>query len=322
MSISILGVGSALPKRVLTNDDLSRMVDTSDEWIRTRTGISERHIMMEESVTSMALDAARLAMEDAGVTADEIDFVLCPTLGGDYLTPSLACMVQAGIGAECPAMDMNAACSGFIYSLHIASALLGTGAYRRILVVSSEGLSRFTDWNDRGTAVLFGDGAGAAVLGPGDDLKYMYLSAHGNEVPLHAVFTQGIFPERQPGLPEPDGMFFRMDGQEVYKFAVNAITTGITTALDTCGLKPDDVGHVFLHQANMRIIDAARKKLDIPQERYAINIDKVGNISAATIPVLLHWWHRDGLLKKGEILVLSGFGGGFTTGTCVVRWNR
>ncbi len=318
MSLSILGTGSALPAHVKTNDDLCAFFETSDEWIRTRTGIQRRHLMTDETVTDLAVAAAQNALQAAGVAPQELDYILCPTLGGDFITPSLACMVQKEIGAGCPALDLNAACSGFLYTLDVAAALLARDSVRNILVVAAEGLSRVTDWTDRSTAVLFGDGAGAVVLAPGDDLLHLQLTAQGCHEPLHACFPAGNL----PGHADTDAPYIRMDGNEVYKFAVNAIFTGLERALEETGLSPQDVDHVLLHQANLRIIDAARKRLSIPEERYAINIDEVGNLSAASIPVLLDSLVRTGRVRPGDTLLLSAFGGGFTTGTALLRWPQ
>lgn len=317
MSFTILGTGSALPQLVKTNDDLRAYFDTSDEWIRTRTGILRRHIMMQETVTDLAAQAARHALEAAGTAPEELDYILCATVGGDYLTPSLACMVQRALGASCPAMDVNAACSGFVYGLDMAAALLARGGLRRVLVVAAEGLSRIVDWTDRSTAVLFGDGAGAVVLAPGEDLLYMQLSASGDAEPLYAPYPSGNFPQRAQGPPP----YLHMNGQDVYKFAVNAIYTGIRDALAGTGLAAEQIKHVLLHQANYRIIEAACKRLRIPVERCPINIDEIGNVSAATIPVLLDNCNRAGSLAPGDLIILSAFGAGFTTGTCVLRWR-
>lgn len=317
MSLTILGTGSALPKGRVTNTDLTAFLDTSDEWIRTRTGIAQRHILGSQTLTEIAVQAAQNALANAGIAASELDYILCPTLGGETLTPSLACMVQAALGASCPALDINGACSGFLYGLDIAAAILARGGARHVLLLAAEALSHVADWTDRSTCVLFGDGAGAAVLAPGEDLLYSHLTSQGNNQWLYAPFAKGNF----PGTPKSPLMAIHMDGGEVYKFAVGAITANITQALAQTGIAPQDVACVLLHQANLRIIDAARKKLDIPPERYAVNIHEVGNMSAASIPVLMDACNRAGQFNPGDILVLSGFGGGLTTGTAVIRWR-
>lgn len=319
MSFSILGTGSALPPQVVTNDDLSKLVETNDEWIRTRTGIGQRHVLTgNQTITELALTAAQRAMDDAGITADELDYIICPTITSEYVTPSMACQLQGALGANCPALDVNAACSGFIYGLDVAAAFMARGGIRHILVVAAEALSNVTDWTDRSTCVLFGDGAGAAVLAPGDNLLYMHLTSQCNEEVLYTPFVTGNY----PGRPQSPPVVIHMDGGEVYKFAVNAINNNIQAAMQKTNLAPDDIDHVLLHQANLRIIDAARRKLGIPHERYAINIEQVGNMSAASIPVLLDQCNKEGRFKDGDILVMGGFGGGLTTGTAVLRWKR
>lgn len=319
MSFSITGTGSVLPQKTVSNDDLAQFLDTSDEWIRTRTGIQRRHVLSgTETVTNLSAQAARLAMENAGVTPDEIDYVLCATIGGDFLTPSLACMVQSEIGASCPALDVNAACSGFVYALDVAAGLFARGKAKKMLLVASEGLSRISDFTDRSTCVLFGDGASAVVLEAGDDLLETRLTSNGWSSPLYAPFPQGNFPGRDNSGPLP---YLKMQGQEVYKFAVNAIVQGSAAILEQAGITEDQVDFVFLHQANLRIIEAAQKKLNIPAERYAVNIQEVGNTSSASIPLLLDEYNRAGKLKPGQLLLLNAFGAGLTTGSALLRWK-
>lgn len=319
MSLSVLGTGSALPPHFITNDDLSSYLDTSDEWIRTRTGIGQRHVLQgDETLTSLAAKAAVLALENAATKPEEIDFIICGTVVGDNISPSLACTVQGELGIECPAMDMNAACSGFLYALEIASGLLALGKAKKILLIMAESLSRITDWNDRGTCVLFGDGAAAAVVAPGDDLKYMELNSSSRAEVLYCPAPTGNCPGQNP-RPQP---YWKMNGGEVYKFAVNAIANGATNAMQQTGMAAEEIDHVMLHQANLRIIEAAQKKLGIPAERYAINIQNTGNISAATIPLLLDQHNREGKLKKGDTILMCGFGAGLTTGTGILRWSR
>ena len=319
MSFTVLGTGSVLPKNVVTNDDLSKFLDTSDEWIRTRTGIATRHIMTDETVTQMAVDAANLALENAGVGANEIDYILCSTLGGDYISPALGSMVQVGIGAACPACDMNAGCSGLLYALDLAAGIFAHRKIGKMLLIAAEGLTRLADWTDRSTCVLFGDGAGAMVLGATEEggLSYVDLTSAGWADPLYIPFPQTNYGGRENKAVS----YLKMDGQEVYKFAVNAISTGIQKALDATGLAPENVHHVLLHQANLRIIEAAKRKLPIPHDRYPTNIDHTGNMSAATIPVLLDECNRAGMFKNGDNLILCAFGAGLTSGTAVLRWG-
>lgn len=321
MSLSILGTGSALPKHVVTNEDLTAFLDTSDEWIRTRTGIGQRHLMTDESLLDLTEAAARAALENAGTAPDDIDYILCCTMAGDYVTPSLACQLQATLGATCPALDLNAACSGFIYGLDVAAGLFATGRAKRILMVAAEALSRITDWTDRATCVLFGDAAAAVVLGPGDALQYLSLESMGNWDVLYAPSYSGFKLGQEEGNYGP-GSYLHMDGQEVYKFAVGAIERGINGALAATGTAAAEVDHVLLHQANLRIIQAAQKKLDIPAERWPTIIQRTGNVSAVSIPLLLDEENRAGHFKRGDTMVFCAFGGGLTAGTALVRWDK
>lgn len=319
MSIKVLGTGSYLPAKVLTNNDIAQIVDTSDEWIRTRTGIERRHVLQQgETVTQMAQRAAENALANAKVSAADIDFILCATSGGDYIIPTVASLVQAAIGATCPAMDINTACSGFLYALEAASGLLALERAKKILLIAAEGLSRSVNWADRATCVLFGDAAAAVVLEKGHGLLSMQLQSNGCAEPLYIPFPQGNAPWR---AAQNDASYVHMQGQEVYKFAVSTITSGITAALASAAIQPGEVAHVMVHQANLRIIDAAKRKLAIPAERFHINIQEVGNTSAASIPLLLDDANRNGQLHQNDILVLSGFGAGLSSGAAVLRWG-
>ena len=320
MTTRIIGTGSCLPKAVVTNDYLSTIMDTSDEWISSRTGIRERHLVKDETTASLSIEAAKKALEDAGVAAEELDMIIVGTLSGDYATPSTACEVQAGIGAvNAVAFDINAACSGFIFSLHTATAYIRSGLCKTALVIGAETLSKIMDWNDRSTCVLFGDGAGAAVVRAdevgltafdqgSDGSKGMVLSCPNrtNNNPL--VETSKI-----PG-------YTQMDGQEVYKFAVTAVPASIQKVLDEAGLEAGDIKYFLLHQANIRIIQSVAKRLKVDQDKFPICLDHCGNMSAATVPVLLDEVNRKGMLQKGDKVIMSGFGGGLTWGTCLLEW--
>lgn len=318
MSFRILGTGSALPACVKNNDDLAGFLDTSDAWIRSRTGIVRRHVMTTETVTSLAAEASRKALENAGISPEQLDWILCPTVGGDFITPGLSAVLQAELGASCPAMDINAACSGFLFGLDVAAGIFARRKARYVLVAAAEGLSRIMDWRDRSTCVLFGDGAGAVVLEEGDCLLSLYLETKGNPAPLYGKFPQCNSPWLQQ---ESHTHYVHMEGQEVYKFAVNTICSGIETILQETGVAPESIQHVLLHQANLRIIDAARRKLPIPEDRYRLCIQETGNLSAASIPVLLDLCFQKGELQPGDLLILSGFGAGFTAGTALLRWE-
>lgn len=319
MSFTILGTGSCLSSHVLTNDDLSKFLDTSDEWIRTRTGIEERHILAEgETLTQMVSSAAQNALDNAGITADELDYIVCATLAGDNHTPSLACGVQQTIGANCPAADLNAACAGFIYALDFADGLFARKKAKYVLIAAGENLSSIMDWTDRSTSVLFGDGSGAVVLGPGDDLLALNLQSNAAVEKLNIPFPR----PKTPAAPEGPPRKMTMDGHEVYRFAIGAITTGIQAALDEVGLTLDDVTYFHLHQANLRIIEAAMKKLGVPMEKCPTTIQYTGNTSAASIPILMDKMNREGRYNKGDLIAMSGFGAGLVSGSALIRWSK
>ena len=321
MSFTIKGTGSAVPKLTVTNEDLSRMVDTSDEWITSRTGVKERRVLSDETLTELALEAARQAMDDAGAEPEELDLILCATIRGDILSPSMACLLQGQLGADCPSMDVNAACSGFMYALDVAAAYFDSGRAKKALVVAAEALSPVVDWTDRATCVLFGDAAGAVVLEAGDDLLAIRLQARGTPTPLRITG----FPARSPFIKaEPDrgdeSAKVYMNGQEVYKFAVGAMTGGLREVIGLAGLNEEDVDWVLPHQANIRIIEAAKQRLGIAPDRFLHNMERYGNTSAASIPVLLDECRRAGRFRPGEVLAMSSFGAGLTSGACVIRW--
>ena len=317
MNFQIIGTGSSHPACVKTNDDLAKLVDTSDEWITTRTGIRSRYISTGETLTDLSCDAAQKALENAGVTPKELDLIICSTIRGDYLTPSLACVVQQRLGATCPAFDLNAACSGFVYSLDVAAGFFSRGTVKKVLIISAEMMSKMVDWNDRATCVLFGDGAGAAVLAEGNHLLSCKLTAQGDTELLYIPHVNG----NSPFYDWPDQHpFLFMNGQGVYKFAVAAMERDVLDVVRQAGITLDDVSYLLPHQANLRIIETGRKKLGLPPEKVLTNIDKHGNISSACIPTLLDEQNRKGTFHKGDILVLCAFGGGLTTGACVLKW--
>ena len=315
----ILGTGSALPKFTLTNDRLTEFLDTSDEWIRTRTGIGSRQIATDESSLSLAIAAAAAALENAGLQAEDIDFLICSTVQADTVTPSLACVLQGAAGLHCPAIDINGACAGFIYALDYADSLLKAGKAKRVMVVCSELMSRLLDWTDRSTCVLFGDGAGAVVLDGGENLFHARLTSEGDintinlyPYPGNSPFMTNAHPQR--GLC--------MDGQEVYKFAVSHSAADLKQVAQEAGLDMDEIGHYLLHQANKRILEAARVRLRQPAEKFHSNIECRGNTSSASVPILLDELNRVGKFQSGDVLAMSAFGAGLTTGACVIRWTR
>ena len=312
-----MGVGSALPEHVGTNDMLSGFLDTSDEWITTRTGIKERRVVTTETLAELSATAAKRALAMAGIAAAQLSYILCATTSADYAIPSLACQVQQMLGASCPAMDVNAACTGFLYALDMADALFARDPNARVLVIGAEAMSRLVDWNDRSTAVLFGDGAGALVLGLGSALTSMLVTAVGDPAPLYARHADGNSPyavkrERAP---------LRMDGHAGYRFAVPTIVRDVSAAIARAGMTEDGIDAVLLHQANLRIVDAAAQRLNIPRDKFKTNIQSRGNTSAASIPILMDELHREGHLPQGSVLALAAFGGGLTTGACVLAWG-
>ena len=318
MSFKILGTGSALPSRIIDNGELSEFLDTSDEWITQRVGISERRVCTTETTTDLAYGAAMAALDMSGVTPQELDMIICATVSADNVAPPLACSVQARLGAGCPAMDVNAACSGFIYMLETAAAFFARGRAKRILVVGAERLSRLVDWTDRSTAVIFGDGAGAMVLGQGGAYLSSKLFAKGGETVLNIPCGDGMSPyyENEPRHP-----YIYMNGQETFKFAVKAMATDLSEVTEAAGLKLEDIAWFVPHQANARIIDAAAKRLGIPPERCCKNINMAGNTSAASIPILADELCRSGKLRDGDYIALCSFGAGLTSAACVIKWE-
>lgn len=320
MTSRIIGTGSCLPAAKVTNDYLATIMDTSDEWISTRTGIRERRLAVEETTASMSIDAARKAMDDAGVTAEEIDLIIVGTITGDYVTPSTACEVQAGIGAvNAVAFDINAACSGFMFALNTVYTYMQSGMASTALVIGAETLSKIMDWNDRSTCVLFGDGAGAAIVRR-DDTGILSIS-QGSDGSKGSVLAGENRRNNNPLVQNSTELgYVSMDGQEVYKFAVKVVPEDIKSAVKEAGLTLEDIKYFVLHQANIRIIQSVAKRLKIDIDRFPISLDHYGNISAGSIPILLDEINQKGMLEKGDKIVMCGFGGGLTWGTTVVEW--
>ena len=314
----IAGTGSYLPEKVLTNLDLEQMMDTSDEWIRTRTGISRRHIAADnEQASDLAANASRAAMEMAGVTAVDIDLIIVATTTPDMVFPSTACILQNKLGiSDCPAFDVQAVCSGFVYALSVADALMRSGKYRHALIVGTEIYSRIVDWNDRGTCVLFGDGAGAIVLTHSDQpgILSSHLHADGSYSDILAV-SGSICGGRIEGSP-----FVVMEGNTVFKFAIKVLEEVVREVLAENRLEISDIDWLIPHQANIRIIQATAKKLGMPMNKVVVTVDGHGNTSAASIPLALDMAVRDGRIRPGHHIVLEGVGGGFTWGAVLVRW--
>ncbi len=317
----ITGTGGHLPERVLTNHDLERMVETSDQWIRERTGIRERRIAAPDETTSvLAEHAARRAMEAAGVGPRDIDLIVLATTTPDQVFPSTACLLQRRLGIHgCPAFDVQAVCTGFIYALAVADKFIRTGDARCALVVGAETLSRIVDWNDRSTCVLFGDGAGAVVLQAAEEpgILSTHLHADGDYAELLQVpagISQGYDTVRAGEA------YMEMRGSEVFKVAVNTLGRIVDETLEANGLGRDAVDWLVPHQANIRIIAATARKLGLPMERVVVTVDRHGNTSAASVPLALDVAVRDGRIRPGELLLLEAFGGGFTWGSALVRF--
>jgi len=318
----IAGTGSYLPEKVLTNDDLSKFVDTSDEWITARTGIRERHVAAEGETTSdLAYHASVRALEAAGVLPQDIDLIVLGTTTPDLIFPSTACLLQDRLGANgCAAFDVNAACSGFVYALTVADKFIRSGAAKTALVVGAETLTRMLDWSDRGTCVLFGDGAGAVVLKA--DTETGILSTH-----LHADGGKKELLWNPVGVSvgfKPDehnaGVKVLMTGNEVFKYAVKALDSVVEETLEANGLDRHDIDWLIPHQANLRIIEATAKRLDMPMERVVVTVDKHGNTSSGSVPLALDEAVRSGRVQRGHLVLLEAFGGGFTWGSALLRY--
>lgn len=318
MSFKIIGTGSALPTCLINNAKMSELVDTNDEWIISRTGIRERHFISDESITSLAKTASIKALEQANIKASELSMIICATLGGDFITPSMACVLQKELGANCPSFDINSACSGFIFALDMAAAYLERGTAENILVVAAEEMSRYVDFEDRNTCVLFGDGAGAAVLTKGTGLLSMKLTTVGSAEHLSIPNILGSSPYKMKNSDIKP--FIQMNGQEVYKFAVSSICSDIKDVAKKANISVADIDHVLTHQANIRIIDTAKQRLNIEKEKLCINIERTGNTSAASIAILLDEYNRKNRFKDGDLLVLSAFGAGLSSGACIIKW--
>ena len=318
MSFQILGTGSFAPEKIVTNDDLSTMVETSDEWITKRVGVKERHVCTTETNTDMGVAAAQAALENAGVRPEELDLIIGATISADTISPGLAGMVQNRIGATCPCFDMNVACPGFLFALDVADGFFARKRAKKVLVVSSERMSGLIDWTDRGTCVIFGDGAGAAVLGEGDNYLSSTLSTIGGEdvISIPTKWDNSPFYEKELGKN-----VVHMQGQETYKFAVTSMVRDVRLVMEQAGITGDQVKAVIPHQANYRIINEARRRLpEIAPEKFLMNIDRFGNTSSASEPILLDEANRQGLLQRGDYVVLTAFGGVLSTAACVVRW--
>jgi 3-oxoacyl-[acyl-carrier-protein] synthase III len=324
---AIVGWGMAVPRQVVTNDDMAQRIDTSDEWIRTRTGIAERRIAGPDECTSvLATAAGREAIERADLTPADIDMVIVATCTPDRPFPATACAVQANLGIKrAPAFDITAACSGFIYGMSVATSMIQSGMSRNLLLIAVDLFTHFIDWTDRNTCVLFGDGAGAVVLQASEQplgLLSTRLGANGEGETLMAVDAGGTRLPTTPELLAQGKQYVHMNGREIFKHAVRDMCDSALRAVEAAGLGLSDISLVIPHQANLRIIDAVAKRLEIPMDRVVVNIDRYGNTSAASVPIALYEAVQQGRVKDGDYLLLTAFGGGLTWGSTVIRWGR
>jgi len=321
---AVAGMGVAIPPRVLTNADLEKIVETSDEWITQRTGIKERRIVADgQSTATLATEAARNALADAGMTSADIDLIICATITPEMIFPATACFVQQALGAvDVPAFDLSAACSGFIYALSIAAQFIEAGVYRRVLVIGAEALTRFVDYSDRASCVLFGDGAGAAVLQAGRDdrgLLYSVLHADGGGWDYIHIPAGGARTPSSRATVGAGGHYIKMRGREVYRFAVEKMQWLLGDCLEHCNLRPEDVDLVVPHQVNVRILRSAAEKFNFPMDKIAVNIDRYGNTAAASIPLAWYEARQAGRVGPGSTVMLIAFGAGLTWAGAVLK---
>ncbi|MBR5197589.1 MAG: ketoacyl-ACP synthase III [Alistipes sp.] len=317
--MKIIGTGAAHPKCVVSNQMLEQFLETTDEWITERTGIKERCVISSEKLEDLATEAANKALEDAGLTAADIDYIICSNVVNEYVTPALSCIIQGKLGATCPTLDINAACAGFLFALDMAEDKLKCKKAKNILIICAEEPSRMVSWQNRSTCVLFGDGAGAAVVTEGDELKAIRLTTSS----LTEVLYYQRSLEPTPYITKEENFEpLVMKGREVFKHAVTNSCRDIRKLLSETGLAAEDIKYFVLHQANRRIIDSIRGFLGVDEERVPHNVERYGNISSAALPALLDELNRAGKLQKGDKLVFSAFGAGFTTGGCVIEWAK
>ncbi len=326
-SAGIIGTGSYVPEKIITNEDLEKIVETSSEWIVTRTGIRERRIAGENEATSnLSTIAAQRALDDAGMDPKDLDMILVATVTPDMPFPSTACIVQSNIGAvNAAASDIEAACSGFLYALNVAQQFIATGFYKNILVIGGECLSRITNYKDRGTCILFGDGAGAAVVSRVEDgygFLAQYMGADGSNGNSLAVKAGGSRMPASAATLLHDYHYIHMDGGEVFKFAVKIMSSAAEKAMDIAGITKDDIDCVVPHQANIRIINNVAKRLGVSEDKVYSNLDRYGNLSAASIPVALDEAVKSGRINKGDNVCMVGFGGGLTWASNIIKWSK
>lgn len=317
MNFNITGTGMYVPENIVTNNDLSLIVDTSDEWIVQRVGVKERHICTNETAADLAYHAAKAALDDCNCPPEDIDLILAATVSGETVSPSIACMVQKMLGISCMAFDINAACSSFIFLLETAAGFFARGVAEKVLVIGAERMSRIVDWTDRSTCVIMGDGAGAAVLSKGGGYISSVINVKGDDSVIKIPQFIGNSPFFKPTQEKP---YIHMNGQETFKYAVNSICNDIEEVLKKSDITLEDIKYIVPHQANIRIIEFASRKLNVPLDKFYVNIDRYGNTSAASIPIALDEMNKKGMLNKDDLIVLSAFGGGLSSASCIINW--
>ena len=316
--MKIIGTGSALPSLTVSNDDLATFLDTSDAWISTRTGIKTRHLLSHETLYDLAVEAATNAINASGLTPDQIDFLLVSNVANEHITPGLSCIIQKRIGVTCPGLDINVACAGFVNALMLADDMMKAGRAKHILIVCAEEPTKYCNWKERDTSILFGDGAGAVVLGPGNAFKNVHLTMISDRDVLYYERHMEQTPfEQKPVVGQP----LMMKGKDLFRTAVSESVKDIVKVLEDEKMDPSEVDFYLLHQANKRIIDGIRSILGQPAEKFPTNIEKYGNTSSASIPILLDEMIKENRIKKGDKIVMSAFGAGFVSGACVWEWE-
>lgn len=317
MCFAIIGTGSSVPKKIVMNDELSEFVETSDEWIKKRVGVEQRRVCTTENAVDLGVEAAEEALKSANVKPEELDLILAATISGPTVSPTVAAMVQKRIGAKCPAYDISTACASFVFLLETAAGYFARKKVKKVLVLGTEQLSRIVDWSDRSTCVIFGDGAGAAVLGEGENYISSFLHTEGGDSVIKIPSYSGNSPFYKGETEKP---VINMKGQETFKFAVRVMCNDVEKVISEAGMDKDDIDWVVPHQANIRIIEFAAKRLNMPQDKFYTNIERYGNTSSASIPIVLDEMNKKGLLKKGDKIVLTAFGGGLSSAACVIEW--
>ncbi len=316
----ICGTGSCVPQRTMDNNDMARIVDTSDEWIRERTGVVRRHIIEEETTVSMAVQAAERAIENSGIPAEEIDQILFATSSSEVIMPCAACEVQKAVGAvNAAGFDINAACTGFVFAFNTAQAYIAAGMCRTALVIGAESMSNMVDWTDRGTCVLFGDGAGAVVI-RAEENGLCRTAAHSDGKKGKALTCLSRHRKGWDKTPDDKEAYIQMDGQDVFKFAVRKVPEIIEELMEAEGIGLEEIDHFILHQANRRIVEAAAKRLKADIAKFPMDMDEYGNTSAASIPILLDEMNRKGILQRGQKIIMAGFGAGLSWGASLIEW--